>query len=700
MRWFNPKEADTLLKQYPYPKNNQPASFNLTQNIFFERPESSPQGFSFNGLLHRVLYVDGLKEAPEIGLISRERPQANPKHRYALLDTLPEGSMYTIQVVFGHDETLDAHLSRLEKGIIGTRLKPQQVREDIKTARDELASGNRLFWVNQAVFYRAEDEASCTAIETSLHQIFTDANMPLQPSKYDLHPQSSYLNIMPFNLNPSFARKYLCYDRLIYASELAALLPVYGRTQGTKHLPCLTFFNRLGEPVLFDILHHDFVAQNSHLAIFANSGGGKSVLTGWLIYSLLAMKNARIVLFEMGNSFDRLLVHCKAHGKKTRQLLLSNQKDKAVPLNPFCDAYKALPEISETLDIHEAENIARGLEQMKHAQHEKASIDELNCNDESRSYLAELALALRTMITEANTREEEGFTLADETLLIEVLSDAIITSAKAGVPQLLTEHVWQAFEKRRVAETVLKKQERLQDMADRLKSYVISPSKARFFNVPTEPLEDFDIFHIDISAIKDDRGKLALVMVSLLPRILAMAERTQNDTRPMFLIIDEAHLQFEIDVIVSYATLIAKVARKLGLWLIPVTQNIADMSSAKATKILSLIETWIALGLDENELTNIKQFKQLTPEQEALIRDIDSQKGLYAEAVLLGSRYQGLFRVIPPRYLLALLMNEKSEKAERSLLEGEHDVLKAAEIMAEKLEQKTVKTAPEAYFYD
>ena len=39
-----------------------------------------------------------------------------------------------------------------------------------------------------------------------------------------------------------------------------------------------------------------------------------------------------------------------------------------------------------------------------------------------------------------------------------------------------------------------------------------------------------------------------------------------------------------------------------------------------------------------------------------LIRDIDSQKGLYAEAVLLGSRYQGLFRVIPTRYILALLL--------------------------------------------
>ncbi len=692
VRWFNPKNAEQLLKQYPYP-NPKPAGFNLAQNVFFTPPESDEKGFIFNGLKHRVLYVDGLKEAPAIGLISRERPQANPKHRYALLDTLPEGSIYTIQVVFANDAALDAHLTRLEKGIVGTSLKPQQVRDDIKSARNELSMGNRLFWVNQAVFYRADDDTQ--EIEKRLHDIFVEAKMPLINSAYDIHPLNSYLNALPFNFIPYYARQYLCYDRLMYATELAALLPVYGRNQGVRHLPCFTFFNRLGEPVFFDLLHHDFVSQNSHCAIFANSGGGKSVLTGWLIQSLLAMKNARIVLFEMGNSFDRLLIHCQKHGLQTKQLLLSNQKDKAVPLNPFCDAYKAIPEISDQSSL-----VAEQLMRLKQEQSMQAREDELQCQNETRSYLTELALALRTMITEANTREEEGFTLADETLLIEILGDAILDSVQKNIPQMLTEHVLQAFERRIEIEPLPRKKERLQDMADRLKSYVINSSKARFFNVPTEPLDDFDIFHIDISAIKDDRGKLALVMVSLLPRILAMAERTQNDARPMFLIIDEAHLQFEIDVIVSYATLIAKVARKLGLWLIPVTQNVADMSSAKATKILSLIETWIALGLDENEITNIKQFKTLTPQQEALIRDIDSQKGLYAEAVLLGSRYQGLFRVIPPRYLLALLMNEKSEKAERHLLEKDHDALKAAEIMAEKLEQPKVSVDNRAYFYD
>ncbi|AMQ28933.1 TPA: conjugative transfer ATPase [Legionella pneumophila] len=699
IRWFNPKSADEILEQYPYP-NPIPAGFNLAQNVFFTPPVSDEDGFVFEGNKQRILYVDGLKEAPIIGLVSRERQQANPKHRYALLDTLPEGSIYTIQVVFSHDENLDSHLTRLEKGIVGTSLKPQEVRDDIRTARNELSMGNRLFWVNQAIFYQAEDEQQAQIIEKNLHAIFNDAKMPLIHSNYDLHPLNSWLNALPFNFDPHYARKYLCFDRLMYATELAALLPVYGRNQGARHLPCFPFFNRLGEPVFFDLLHHDFVSQNSHCAIFANSGGGKSVLTGWMIQSLLAMKNARIVLFEMGNSFDRILIHAKAHGKKTKQLLLSNKKDEAVPLNPFCEAYKAIPEITDNLSTKQATLIAQKIMELKSNLQEPANSEDVVCGDGHRSYLAELALALRTMITEANALEEEQFTLADETLLIEVLSDAILTSFNNDIPQMLTEHIVSAFKRRLDRETVARKKDRILDMHDRLNSYVINSAKSRFFNVSTEPLGDFDIFHVDISAIKDDTGKLALVMVSLLPRILAMAEATQNDNRPTFLFIDESHLQFQIPSVVTVCLLIAKVARKLGLWLVAITQNVTDMNSEKATKILSLIETWILLGLDEKEITDVKRFKSLTPQQETLIRDIDSQKGLYAEAVLLGSRYQGLFRVIPPRYLLALLMTEKSEKAQRHLLEKEHDVLEAAEIMAKKLEQPKTAIHNRTYFYD
>ncbi|HAT9715492.1 TPA: conjugative transfer ATPase [Legionella pneumophila subsp. pneumophila] len=699
VRWFaaNPEE---LLARFPYPKDKKPAGYTLSQNILFYEPQSDEHGFIFHEMIHRILYIDGLKEAPEIGLLSREKPQANPKHRYALLDKLPEGATYTIQVVFENDEALDAHLMRLEKGIVGTSLKPSQVREDIKTARDELSIGNRLFWVNQSIFYRASTKDQAVRIEKELKELFIEAKMPLISSCFDIHPINSYLNALPFNFNPQYARQYLRFDRLMYASELASLLPVYGRNQGARHLPCFTFFNRLGEPILFDVLHHDFISQNSHMALFANSGGGKSVATGWMINSLMATKNARIILFEMGNSFDRILLHAKTHGKKTKQLLLSNKKDEAVPLNPFCEAYKAIPEITDNLSTEQATLIVQKIRTIKENLEQPASSEELACNDGSRSYLAELALALRTMITEANALEEEQFTLADETLLIEVLSDAILTSFNHDIPQMLTEHIVSSFKRRLDKETVPRKKDRILDMHDRLNSYVINSAKSRFFNVPTEPLGDFDIFHVDISAIKDDTGKLALVMVSLLPRILAMAEATQNDNRPTFLFIDESHLQFQIPSVVAVCLLVAKVARKLGLWLVAITQNVTDMNSEKATKILSLIETWILLGLDEKEISDVKRFKSLTPQQEALIKDIDSQKGLYAEAVLLGSRYQGLFRIIPPRYLLALLMTEKSEKAQRHTLEKQHDVLKAAELLAEQLENKKQSKNHDAYFYD
>ncbi|STX81573.1 Type IV secretory protein VirB4 components [Legionella busanensis] len=703
VRWFHPSPTQTKgdinswLAKMPYPYQRS-AGFNLANAVLGEI-KSDDKGFYFDNLPHRVMYVDGLKAPPVPGLLSRERPQDNPKHCYAFLDKLPEGSMYTLSVVFSDDEAIHTHLKRLEKGIIGTSSLPSLAREDIKQARNELSMGNRLYWVNQAVLYRASCEKELLNVEKTLKNLFFDIKMPLIDVAYDLHPLNSYLNCLPFNFSPLYARKHLSFDRLMYASELACLLPVYGRFKGAKHLPCFCFFNRLGEPVLFDVLSHEFVSQNSHMALFASSGGGKSVLTGLMVNALMAMKNARIVLFEMGNSFDRLLVHCEQYGKKVSRLLLSKDKTKAVPLNPFCDAYLALPDIGYCQNRDSLKQKAKLVYELT------ANLGQRACSDEdliaeSRDYLSELALALRTMLTEANEGEEQAFTLADESLLLQVLSDAIVHSWEAGIPQMLTEHVVEAFKRRLVFEESGRKKERLQDMHDRLLTYVINPTKAAFFNVPTDPLKDFDIFHIDVSAMKDNKGQLALVMASLLPRILALAEATQETERPTFLVIDEAHLQFDIDVIVALCLLIAKVARKLGLWLVPVTQNISDLSSAKATKILSLLETWIVLGFNEQELADLQRFKAISPEQEALLRSIDSQKGLYAEAVVLGSRYQGLFRVIPPRYLLALLMTEKQEKATRRVLEQEHGILKAAELMAHQLENKTTSSRQDDYFFD
>jgi hypothetical protein len=145
-----------------------------------------------------------------------------------------------------------------------------------------------------------------------------------------------------------------------------------------------------------------------------------------------------------------------------------------------------------------------------------------------------------------------------------------------------------------------------------------------------------------------------------------------------------------------------KVGRKFGLWLIPCTQNVADLNSAEAKKVLSLMETLICLAVSRNEIEEIKKFRNITPEEESMLLDIRKYPGLYSEGVLLGARYKGLFRNIPPRLMLAFAMTEQIEKAERKKIMDEQgvDELKAAEIVAERLNQLKPKTKEDEGFDD
>jgi len=700
VKWLNPKPAitngdvDKLLAKFPYPEK-KPAGFSFIQNSLFNNPSSNIKDkyLEFDSVKHRCVFLDGLRGIPEIGVLAREKKQINDNHRYGLLDILPEGTVYTIQVIFEHEDNMDNHLKKLSSNILGGNSEAKKAQNNISLAADELFKGNKLYWSTQALLFRGDTLDELNNIEEELNEIFSDqAKMSIQSSKWDHHQTDSYLSMMPFNYNYTYARKYLSYENVLYASEIAAILPVYGRFVGAKKLASLLFFNRLGEAVNLDILNKEFITFNSHLAIFANSGGGKSVLISYLVFSLMATKNARIVLFEMGNSFDGLTELCRVKGKKTKQMLFSNDPDKSVAINPFCDAFKALDEVKKCYSPLDAELVAKDLTKLSEEHDSTASEEEKKCDSDKRNNLGELAMVLKSMITQANKKEEEGFTLSDETLLIEVLCDAILKTIDDGHQQMIIEHVISGFERRYQSEINPGKKQRAYDFADKLKIYLLNPALRRQFNVESQPLEDFDLLHVDIGAIKDEPGKIALVMLSLLPKIISLAEETQYTKRPTFLIIDEAHLQFQIESVVSYALLIAKVARKLGLWLVPATQNIDDLESVKAKKILSLCESWIVLGLDESEIAKINDFKKLTDDQIKIIREIDSHKGKYSEAVFLGSRYQGLFRVMLPRFLLALGMTEKDEKAERAELEKEHGMLGAAREMAKKLESVQVES--------
>ena len=67
----------------------------------------------------------------------------------------------------------------------------------------------------------------------------------------------------------------------------------------------------------------------------------------------------------------------------------------------------------------------------------------------------------------------------------------------------------------------------------------------------------------------------------------------------------------------------------------------------------------------------LSQFKPLTPEMRMLLLDMQKVPGLYAEGVILGENYKGLFRNIPPRTALALALTDPDERAHLARIQEE-----------------------------
>lgn len=715
VRWFNPSpsmtegDVDKLLQQFPYPKDeHKPFGWSFCQNVFFNSPESTSQGWVMDGQIHKVMLFKELQGLPDIGLISRER--AIGDSRYALLDKLPEGTVYTLQITFEASSTVEAHLKKIEKSAVGNNDEAQHVRASVARARQEMHQHHLLFRTVQAVYYRAPSSSKLRQTERQLTALLGNAGLSVVQPSEDINIIDNYLRFLPCNLSAAFDRQFSFRSHYCYASDVAALLPVYGRSRGQGECPFNVFYNRGGEKFIFDELHPAFKTANSHVAMIGSTGAGKSVLLNTQIFQSLAMRHSRVFVIEAGGSFDLLaqLVE-KLDGTVNR---MTFDRAHPIPMNPFAESYRVLELIEaeerafaeyaeQPLDEAAAYQKVLSLHAQKLQEEALASKKQLNQveeqSEENRDILSEMALALRIMITGGLEKEEERFTLADDMLILDTLVETIKRCKTEGVLQVLTGHVIEGFKRAVSQQTVPEVAKRLDEMARAIAGFIKNPLKAQFFNRPSSPLPEADLTVINLGFLQDKQNAamMSVIFISLLARILALAETHQYSGRPIELYIDEVHIPLKNTLVAVFLILMSKVGRKLGLWLRPATQNVEDFATEEAKKMLSMMETWIILALNKKEVSLIKQFRAMSDEEEALLLDIKKYQGLYSEGVLLGSRFKGLFRNIPPRLMLALAMTEQSEKAERQSIMTEFgvDELGAAHIVAERLLllRKTVK---------
>ena len=687
LRWFNPKaevtagDLDALTELMSLPdKQDQAFSHDLSDLLFLSQPSSDSENgvWWFDDLPHRAITVDALRRKPLPGHFTGERQVGD--NLYALFDKLPEGSILSLCLTVQPQDLVENHIVQVLNAAKGETAEAMAAEQDAKEALKWMSHGDYLLPTTITLFTRGDsladlqkktNEANALLLANGLHPI---------REKDELLPLDTYIRQLPMNYEPQ-REKINRKSRLVFSSDLARLLPFYGRSRGTGH-PGMVFFNRGGEPLTFDPLNKLDRAKNAFGLVLGPPGSGKSALMVYVLLQVAAIYGARIYIIEKGGSFKLLGDYCKYFGLSVNQVTLHPKEDVSLP--PFADAY----------DMLERERAQRAAFDEEPSAYGEASLDASDNSDdlEVRDLLGEMELKARIMITGGDSKEEALMTRADRlTIRKAIIIAAEEKQASGSTDIVLTENVVNALNALSEAESgTPKRRERAKDMADAMALYC-SGTAGHFFNRPGKawPEADVTIFEMGMLANEGYEDQLALGFMGLMNQINGVVEREQYDHRPTFVLGDEAHLITTNPLLAIFLVKIVKMWRKLGAWLWLATQNLEDFPDA-AKKLLSMFEWWVAMVCPKEEIEQISRFKDLTDEQKGMLRAARKEPGNYTEGVVIADNIQCLFRNVPPPLALALAMTEKHEKQQRAeIMKAQHcSELEAVFALANALEDK------------
>ena len=663
LRWFNPKaevtegDLDRLTELMSLPEKQERAfSHDLSDLLFLSQP-SSDGGHGvwyFDDFPHRAITVDALRRKPLPGHFTGERQVGD--NLYALFDKLPEGSILSLCVTLQPQDLVENHVVQVLNSAKGETAEAMAAEQDAKEALKWMSHGDYLLPTVITLFTRGDSLADLQKRTNEVNALLLANGLHPIREKDELLPLDTYIRQLPMNYEPK-REKVNKKSRLVFSSDLARLLPFYGRSRGTGH-PGLVFFNRGGEPLTFDPLNKLDRAKNAFGLVLGPPGSGKSALMVYILLQVAAIYGARIYIIEKGGSFKLLGDYCRYFGLSVNQVTLHPKEDVSLP--PFADAYEMLKRERAQQASFDEEPSA----------YEDVSLDasDNSDDDEERDLLGEMELKARIMITGGDSKEEAVMTRADRLTIRRAIILAAEEKQAAGSREIvLTEDVVNALIKLAADDSSTpKRQERARDMADAMALYC-SGTAGHFFNRVGKawPEADVTIMEMGLLANEGYEDQLALGFMGLMNQINGVVEREQYDHRPTFVLGDEAHLITTNPLLAIFLVKIVKMWRKLGAWLWLATQNLEDFPDA-AKKLLSMFEWWIAMVCPKEEIEQISRFKDLTEEQKGMLRAARKEPGNYTEGVVLSDNLQCLFRNVPPPLALALAMTEKHEKQQRA----------------------------------
>lgn len=721
-------DAD-LLRQAPYPGDGQPTGdqeeagrvsapivgWDLSDMLNLSQPRSDLDAglFEFDGMPVKALTLQSLRTQPSIGHFSAELRTGNES--YARFDRLPAGCMLSISITVESQHKLERHIERIRDASRAMTALAYETHKECEMVLARMIDGDRLYPMTMTLYMTGNSHEEVSAAITQANALLVPTGLRFIDPKQDLVPLDAFMRGLPFNFDPAFDNRSMRRSRLTFASQIAALLPVYGRARGTKH-PGMWFWNRGGEPIWLDPLNKLDRKKNAHLLALGPTGSGKSATLNYMVMLAMAIHRPRLVIADAGRSFQLLLEYFRSLGLSTHSVTLSSEAEVSLP--PFVHAYRLLLDPDVMDSYYAAEQQAKlnaGMEDEASMQDllskattladvdlgspddpaqpssASAAADEGEDDDEQeekRDLLGEMLIAAIMMITGGEAGEVSRLSRADRYLVSRAIIRATLKAKAERKPHPMTQDIaLELMAMQSDAALSATRQARAEEMGHSMMTFT-QGLRGKLFNRPGTDWPDVDVTLVEMGTLTKDgySDALAVAYTSLIDSVQSRGERAQDEDRPLIFLTDEGHLITTNDLLGPKVAKGTKMWRKLNLWFWLATQNVVDFPDSM-DRVLSMCEYWMLLTMDKSEIEQVSRFRSLTPEQRHMVESARKEPPKYTEGVMLTASGQFLFRNVPPALPVALAMTEGHEKAHRRRLMDEHGCteLEAALLVAREL---------------
>ena len=674
--WFNPQPAvtggrvDQLRSACPYPGDDDlPIGHDLSEMLCLNRPYfDEEKGFVyFDDLPHAVLQVIGAKVKPRPGHLTGERDNGS-----TVMDKLPEGTVISYTMTLNAQDDMSNRITQIRDRAVGDTADSRLKRDAAEQVLGVQASGDKIYSLEIAIYAKAHDDRTLKRRLDRIQTQLTMSGLMSVPVSKEVIPIDNYMKNLPGVYSPFFDRRSRRKSKPFFVSHAAALAPIYGRSRGSGH-PGMMFFNRTGEPAVFDPLNYADRTKSAHALIFGPTGAGKSSMLVWVLSTMFAIHRPRLFIIEAGNSFGLFGDWMKRFEVSVHKTRLSMDTDISIP--PFINAMKLLDLKDIEREIVEFED----------------DVTVVTEEDDHRDYLGEMELTAQLMVTGAGEeRLSRAQRLAIRTALVRSAKKVYQTHGKQGV--VIPADVADQLEAMSNESEYAHHSREILEMSYAMRLFCDGLNGHLFNRRIGQLWPDVDCNIVDLAKATEDGNEdtLAVAYVSLLQNVNALLEREQMSRRHTIVLSDEGHLIFNNDLLPPFVIKATKMWRKLGGWYWLATQNVDDMPGS-SERMLNMMEWWLCLAMPKDEVEKIARFKDLSTEQRQMMLNCVKNPGKYVEGVVLSDKLQMLFRNVPPSLALALAQTEKHEKAERmSICEemgftGEEAELNAAIEMSERI---------------